>query len=427
MKKKYLNLLTISCGILLMSAPAGYAAGGSGGSGGSGGNEIGFDNSSCPSGHYYQANSCHLSGSGYTPAAEGAAGITCHCLIENGEWGHWYCCSPNSAGHGGGSINGGNVNWHIIPSGNNNGSGCNNLSGSAKQCCEAGFMQHGTPLNECPSTNPVFMRECPYDSSYWSCLDYATACEVLGYSTGIDDCEEGMQKTGCPYNAHLDANNRYYQCRDIPCYGKVKCMPINGKNIIGCKNGESSCFKDGDIYCSANSCEYDNSENNGGMCRQSTPSNDVGSISDNGDGESISCSTEEMRNCDALGYLQNANDCPNGDRLTCPFDDNRFYCGGKIVNNVSNGVKNCYSAVIENMTGLVTNTSLSSEDCNRFYNSIPIYNACIRQTCAKECYLDKTSDYCVSEYSTAVYRLRCDDSRECQDDIESDSDDDTSL
>jgi len=421
MKKKYLNLLTISCGVLLMSVPAGYAA-----EGDEGGWVAEFDTSLCPSGHYYQSIACHMAGGRPSPDAPE---VNCRCIIEGDEWGHWYCCDATSTGGGGGGGHGGHFNWHIIPSGNNNnnGSGCSGLTGTQRQCCEAGFTQHGTtPLYGCPS-GKAFMGECPYNSFYWRCLDYADACEVMGYSTSISSCPSGKQKMGCPYSIYL--TDKYYKCRDIPCYGKELCGP----GTTGCKNGEQACVKNGGIYCSPGNCKANVGGGNGTTC-SATASTDIGARDLGNDGF-INCSTDGMRNCDALGYLQNDKDCPsNGDRLTCPFDNNRFYCGGKIANNVTNGAKPCY---LSNVVGGATTTTAIAigtiqpnnvSDCQSYSNIIPLYNACIRRACAKECYLVKTSEYCVTEYSTALYKLQCDESREssaeCQDDVEAESDSD---
>lgn len=410
MKKKYLNLLTISCGILLMSVPAGYAA--------EGDDEDPFLGiTGCASGHYYRSTvSCHRDGGGFTPEAPETH---CNCVIEDGEWGHWYCCdATNTGGGGGGGGHGGNTPHGGITGGTSGGSsndGCDIVTGKQKQCCKAGFDRHGSdiPLHGC-SSDEVFMGECPLDYLWWRCLDYEAACEVMGYSTSTTSCPTGEQEKECPYNWHLDANNKHYKCQNIPCYGKEKCTPVDGKNPIGCKNNETPCYIGADIYCSGtDKCKYPSDTTTCSM--GDTPRVRIDDLDD--DIPSIDCQTNEdgMRNCDALGYLQTASECANATRkLKCPFDENRYFCGGKIsspkicspIFTVNGSIS---TAAIAAFTG---NTQTGLSDCNGI-DDIVLHNMCIRRFC-DSCHIRKSQDeYCVSASSYPIYKLTCESDAIC--------------
>jgi len=96
----------------------------------------------------------------------------------------------------------------------------------------------------------------------------------------------------------------------------------------------------------------------------------------------VSCEADadgtNMRSCDALGYLQSASECADQVlKLTCPFDDSRYFCGGKI----------------------------DPDGCNIIERN----NAIARANCDKvsQRFLVKTSNYCVSVEGVPVYQYNC--------------------
>ena len=140
---------------------------------------------------------------------------------------------------------------------------------------------------------------------------------------------------------------------------------------------------------------------------------EISAISGNTNGESFSCAggNEGMRNCDALGYVQRGGDedeCPPGKRLTCPFDNSRFYCGGKI----SETAKKCAMTLqvagptIGGIGGLGLPDDVTDCTDERFPNII-LYNSCITQLCLP-CAIAPGTDFCFNNYGQRVYKLTCD-------------------
>ena len=143
---------------------------------------------------------------------------------------------------------------------------------------------------------------------------------------------------------------------------------------------------------------------------------EISAISGNTDGESFSCAGENggMRNCDALGYVQTAEDChstsstTNEGRLQCPFREDRFYCGGKI----SETAKKCAMTLqvagptIGGIGGLGLPENVTDCTDERFPNII-LYNSCITQLCLP-CAIAPGTDFCFNNYGQRVYKLTCD-------------------
>lgn len=142
----------------------------------------------------------------------------------------------------------------------------------------------------------------------------------------------------------------------------------------------------------------------------------------NTDGESFSCAggNEGMRDCDALGYVQRGGDedeCPPGsERLTCPFDNSRFYCGGKISELPAN--KRCAMTlqVAGSAIGGTGGLGLPEDwsDCAERFSNIILYNNCITRLCPHSCAIKPIEpnkegfDFCFNNYGQRVYKLTCD-------------------
>lgn len=88
------------------------------------------------------------------------------------------------------------------------------------------------------------------------------------------------------------------------------------------------------------------------------------------------------RNCESLGYIQTTSDCQGkANTLSCPFDETKKFCGGKI--------SNC-------------------EECNTILSQ----NRRIERSCANEFdekMVMRTSESCVTCDSVRIYKLKCED------------------